>query len=59
MSTILQFVLKGDKMDLCNRCDIVYDENRCPLCEAKEEIKQLQRDKENLENEVYHAKMEH
>ena len=29
-------------MDICNQCNIVYDEKKCPLCEAKEKIEALE-----------------
>lgn len=28
-------------MRYCNNCDIAYEERRCPLCEAKDEIREL------------------
>jgi len=30
-------------MYYCNDCDITYEEKNCPLCEAKEKIKQLEK----------------
>ena len=29
-------------MEHCNDCDIVHDLNYCPLCEAKDQIKELE-----------------
>jgi hypothetical protein len=38
-------------MEMCNKCYIVHEERGCPLCEAKEEIKILERKIEILEKE--------
>lgn len=29
-------------MELCNECDIVFNEKKCPLCQAKHEINTLE-----------------
>lgn len=29
-------------MNYCSNCDIAYEERSCPLCEAKDRIKQLE-----------------
>jgi rubrerythrin len=37
-------------MYYCNECNIAYEEKNCPLCEAKEEIKSLNKEIERLNN---------
>jgi len=37
-------------MYYCNNCDIAHEERDCPLCAAKEEIKELTREIETLNN---------
>jgi rubrerythrin len=37
-------------MYYCNNCDIAHEEKKCPLCEAKEEIKKLVKEIEELNN---------
>ena len=39
-------------MDICNQCNIVYDEKKCPLCEAKEKIEALEEQLDNAEDEI-------
>ena len=39
-------------MDICNQCNIVYDESKCPLCEAKEKIEALEEQLDNAEDEL-------
>jgi hypothetical protein len=39
-------------MNYCNKCEIAYDERFCPLCEAKEKIKRLEKYNEELFNRV-------
>ena len=31
-------------MYYCDNCDIAHEERNCPLCEAKKEIEQLQKE---------------
>jgi hypothetical protein len=31
-------------MNYCNNCDIAHEEKNCPLCEAKQEIKALEKE---------------
>ncbi len=31
-------------MNYCNNCDIAHEERDCPLCQAKEEIKSLEKE---------------
>ena len=38
-------------MYYCNNCDIAHEERNCPLCEAKAEIKSLEKRIEELESE--------
>jgi hypothetical protein len=38
-------------MYCCNNCAIAHEERDCPLCEAKAEIRQLEKRIEELENE--------
>ena len=38
-------------MYYCNSCDIVHEERDCPLCDAKEEIKRLEQEIEDLNNQ--------
>jgi hypothetical protein len=37
-------------MNYCDKCDIAYEERNCPLCEAKKEIEQLNKEIERLNN---------
>jgi hypothetical protein len=37
-------------MNYCNNCDIAHEERDCPLCEAKEEIKSLEKEIDRLNN---------
>lgn len=39
-------------MNYCNNCDIAYEEKNCPLCEAKSEIKSLEKRIEELESQL-------
>jgi len=39
-------------MHYCNNCDIVHEEKRCPLCESKEENERLQKEIDDLEDEL-------
>ena len=39
-------------MNYCDNCDIVYDERKCPLCEAKDIIDGLENDLENMQKEA-------
>ena len=39
-------------MELCNHCDIVYDERACPLCIAKTEIETLTKEIDSLKDEI-------
>ena len=38
-------------MNYCNNCDIAHEERDCPLCDAKEEIKRLEQEIEDLNNQ--------
>jgi rubrerythrin len=37
-------------MYYCNDCDIAHETKQCPLCEAEEKIRQLEKDIEELTN---------
>lgn len=39
-------------MNLCGDCEIVYDEKNCPLCEAKAEIRRLEKELEVANNSI-------
>lgn len=45
-------------MDMCDECYIVYDSRDCPLCIAKEEIEDLGKRIEILEEEVKNLQKE-
>ena len=45
-------------MNLCNQCNIVYDERKCPLCDAKEKIEALEEQIDNSEDEIAGLKEE-
>lgn len=38
-------------MELCEKCDIVYNEYQCPLCEANEQIERLNSMIDDLDSE--------
>jgi archaellum component FlaC len=38
-------------MYYCNNCDIAYEDKKCPLCDAKEEINRLEKEIEDLNNQ--------
>ena len=40
-------------MYYCNNCDIAHEEKNCPLCAAKEEIKQLEETINHLDTIEY------
>jgi len=37
-------------MDYCGSCDIAYEGRNCPLCEAIEEIEELKKEIERINN---------
>lgn len=37
-------------MYYCNNCDIAHEELPCPLCEAKDKIKNLEKEIKRLNN---------
>lgn len=39
-------------MELCEKCDIVHNEYKCPLCEANEEIERLNDIISDLDGEI-------
>lgn len=39
-------------MELCNKCDIVFDERNCPLCIAKDKIHDLEEENERILNQL-------
>ncbi|MFW3413090.1 hypothetical protein ACN9J3_10190 [Aliarcobacter butzleri] len=39
-------------MDMCYQCNIVHDESKCPLCEAKEKIEALEEQLDNAQDEI-------
>lgn len=41
-------------MEYCNKCDIVFDDKDCPLCVAKDAIKDLEKRVESLEEQLQH-----
>lgn len=45
-------------MNICNQCDIVYDEKNCPLCEAKEKIEALENQLDEQQDEIKDLKDE-
>lgn len=44
-------------MELCNKCYIVYEEKTCPLCNAMNEIKSLEKRIYQLEEELRNVEM--
>ncbi len=39
-------------MNYCKDCDIAYEEKDCPLCEAKKEIEELEKQIDDLNNQI-------
>lgn len=39
-------------MDMCYQCNIVHDESKCPMCEAKEKIEALEEQLDNAQDEI-------
>ncbi len=39
-------------MNYCRSCDIAHEEKNCPLCEAKETIREKEKEIEILEEEI-------
>lgn len=39
-------------MEYCRNCDIVYDESRCPLCEAENTIRELTSEIDELNKKI-------
>lgn len=39
-------------MDICHHCNIVHDENECPLCEAQERIETLEEQLDDSHDEI-------
>jgi hypothetical protein len=39
-------------MNYCKSCDIAYEENYCPLCEANSEIEELKRNLNEAQEKI-------
>ena len=39
-------------MDMCYQCNIVHNESKCPMCEAKEKIEALEEQLDNAQDEI-------
>lgn len=39
-------------MNHCKKCDIVYDEVTCPLCDARDKISELEKELEQTKEEL-------
>jgi hypothetical protein len=54
MFTVSQLDTKknGGKMNYCNGCDIAFEEKTCPLCEAKDTIKEYGKEIDALNEKI-------
>ncbi len=43
------------KMTYCRECDIVHEDKYCPLCEAQDKIKELEKALDSVQQELSKA----